>query len=243
VPGASPIATVGDVATRIWDDLTGTQPAPSDQVIWALAAAALAIVGWSATWPLARHLVTMAHEGAHGLVATLAGRRQRGISLHVDTSGRARSHGPTRGPGLILTTAAGYPGPALLGLGAALLLGGGHALAVLWAGVALLALLLIQIRNAWGIVVVLAAGGALFAISWSAPEQAQSLVAYAAAWFLLIAAPRPVLELAGRHRRGQRGSDADVLAKLTHVPAVLWIVAFLAITLGALLLGGWALIA
>ncbi len=115
-------------------------------------------------------------------------------------------------------------------------------MAVLWVAVLLLALLLTQIRNAWGLVVVLGSGLALGSISWWAGEEAQSLVAYAGTWFLLIAAPRPVLELWGRHRRGQRGSDADVLARLTPLPATLWIAGFLLLTLGALFLGArWLL--
>lgn len=232
------LATIGDALQRIWDGATGTQAPPSEAAIWALAVASLLVVWSGRTWPIARHVVTAAHEGAHGLAAALTGRRQRGITLHRDTSGRARSHGPTRGPGLILTTAAGYPGPALLGLGAAALLARGHALAVLWAGVLLLVLLLLQIRNAWGLLLVLTTGGAVFALAWWAAPQTQSLAAYAITWFLLLAAPRPVLELWQRHRHGQRGSDADALARLTPLPASVWIAMFLVATIGAAGLGG-----
>ncbi|MBO9532504.1 MAG: M50 family metallopeptidase [Solirubrobacteraceae bacterium] len=236
-----PLGTAADVLTRIWDDVTGRQQAPDPAWIYGLAALALLIVASRVTWPHARHLVTMAHEGSHGLAAALTGRRQRGITLHADTSGRARSHGAASGLGLIVTTAAGYTGPALLGLAAALLLAGEHAMAALWLAVVLLALLL-QIRNAWGLLVVLGSGAALGSISWWASDEVQSLVAYAGAWFLLIAAPRPVFELWGRHRRGQRGSDADVLATLTPLPAMCWIAGFLLVTVGALVAGGWLLL-
>ncbi len=232
------LADVGDVASRIWSDVTATQAPPSDLAIWLTAAAALLMVVLPATWPHARHLVTIAHEGAHGVAALLTGRRLRGITLHTDTSGKATSVGRGRGLGLIFTTFAGYPGPALLGLGAALLLGAGHALAALWLGVGLLALLLLQIRNVWGVVTVVGAGAGVFAVTWWASEPVQSLVAYAAAWFLLIAAPRPVLELQRSRRRGRAGkSDADVLARLTPLPGIFWVGAFLAVTVGALVIG------
>jgi hypothetical protein len=82
----------------------------------------------------------------------------------------------------------------------------------------------------------------LLAASWWLPDRGQSVLAYLVTWFLLMAAPRPVLELAAqRRRRGARGtpdSDADQLARLTGVPAAVWIALFLSVTVGALLLGG-----
>lgn len=41
----------------------------------------------------------------------------RGIRLHSDTSGVTVSRGKRTGPGMVLTTLAGYPAPAVLGLG------------------------------------------------------------------------------------------------------------------------------
>lgn len=231
-----------DSLTRVWSDVTGTQAAPSEAAILATAALALLLVLLPGPWGYARHFVTMAHEGAHGLVAVLTGRKPGGIKLHTDTSGVATSRGRPRGLGIVLTTAAGYPGPALLGLGAALLLAAGHALAVLWVGVALLVLMLLQMRNAWGLLTVLVAGAGVFAVSWWASGSVQSLFAYTATWFLLIAAPRPVFELQSRRRNGgSPRSDADALARLTPLPAIIWVGVFLAITLGALLLGARAL--
>ena len=239
----APLADLGDVASRIWSDLTSAQQPPSDAAIWATAAAALLLVVVPSIWRHARHLVTIAHEGAHAFVALLMGRRLRGIKLNFDTSGLATSIGRARGPGIILMTFAGYPGPALLGLGAALLLGHGHALAVLWIGVILLALMLLQIRNAWGVVTVVGSGAAVFAVSWWASEPVQSWVAYAATWFLLLAAPRPVFELQRARSRGRAsGSDADVLARLTPLPGLFWVGAFLVVTVGALILGAQQLL-
>ena len=72
----------------------------------------------------------------------------------------------------------------------------------------------------------------------------QSLAAYVGTWFLLLAAPRPVLELQQQRRRGRaRTSDADLLARLTRVPGLVWVVGLPRRSpLGCLLLGGrWLL--
>ena len=173
----------------------------------------------------------------------LTGRRLRGIRLHPDTSGLTLSYGRRRGPGMVLTAAAGYPGPALVGLGAAALLHAGHAVAVLWVALLLLVLLLVRIRNWFGLWAVLVAGVGVFAVSWWASADVQSAVAYAGSWFLLLAAPRAVVELQRERRRGARGTDADVLGWLTHTPALLSVGAFLLVTLGALAAGAWLMLA
>jgi Peptidase M50B-like len=98
---------------------------------------------------------------------------------------------------------------------------------VLWLVLVLLVLLFVQIRNWFGFCSVLVTGTVLLAASWWLPDRGQSVLAYLVTWFLLMAAPRPVLELAAqRRRRGVRGtpdSDADQLARLTGVPAAVWI--------------------
>ncbi|MGY2703574.1 MULTISPECIES: M50 family metallopeptidase [unclassified Nocardioides] len=229
---------------RIWQDVTGTQPLPAHGSVVATAVVALALVLVPRLWQVARHVVTIAHEGAHGVAALLSGRRLAGIRLHSDTSGLTVSKGRRTGPGMVVTAFAGYVGPAVLGLGAALLLRERHALAVLWLAVLLLGLLLLQIRNFYGLYVVLVAGLAVAAVSWWGSAAAQSLAAYTGAWFLLVAAPRPVLELQ-RSRRGglARDSDADLLARLTRLPGLLWVAVFLVVTVGCLVVGGrwlWA---
>ena len=173
------------------------------------------------------------------MAALVSGRRLSGIRLHSDTSGLTLSRGKRTGPGMIATAAAGYPGPALLGVGAAYLLHVGHAVALLWATLLLLALLLVQIRNWFGLWSVLAAGAVVFAVSWWAPATLQSTFAYLGTWFLLLAAPRPVLELRrSRRRRGGTDSDADTLGRLTHTPGGLWVAVFLVATIAALVGGG-----
>ena len=232
-----------DVLSGIWDDVVGRQPAPERGLVLLWAVVALLAVLVPAGWRAGRHLVTIAHEGAHGVAALLSGRRLAGIRVHSDTSGLTVSRGRPTGPGMVATTLAGYLGPAALGLGAAYLLRERHALAVLWLAVLLLALLLLQVRNFYGLYAVGVAGLAVFAVSWWGSGQVQTAVAYVGTWFLLLAAPRPILELqALRHQGRARTSDADVLARLTRLPGLVWIAVFLGATVGALVLGGsWLL--
>lgn len=231
--------SAADVLSSIWDDVTGTQPPLDDRGAVLTAAAALLLVVVPVAWGVSRHVVTIAHEGAHGVAALLTGRSLAGIRLHSDTSGLTVSRGKPRGPGMIATAFAGYVGPALLGLGAAYLLGRQHALAVLWLAVVLLALLLLQIRNFFGLYVVAVAGVAVAAGSWWGSGQVQTVAAYVGTWFLLLAAPRPVVELQQQRRRGRaRTSDVDVLARLTRVPGLVWVVVHLGVTLGCLFAGG-----
>jgi Peptidase M50B-like len=222
--------------SRVWTSVTATQAEPATWVVTVAALFAFALVVWRPAWQRTRHLVTICHEGAHGVAALLSGRRLSGIRLHSDTSGLTVSRGRSTGPGMVVTAIAGYLGPAVIGLGAAYLLHVGHAVAVLWCVLVLLALLLVQIRNWFGLWSVLLAALMVFAVSWWASTPWQSAFAYAGTWFLLIAAPRPVFELQSSRRRA-RGSDVDTLARLTRVPAVMWIIVLLAATLGALVLG------
>ena len=228
-----------DVVTRFWTEVTTPVPDLARPLLLATALAALVLVAAPLLWRHTRHAVTIAHEGAHGLVAVVAGRRLSGIRLHSDTSGLTVSAGRPSGPGMVFTLLAGYTGPALFGLGAAALLASGHAVAVLWALLLLLALLLVQIRNWYGLWSVLVTGGLIFAATWWLPTDGQVLVAATATWFLLLAAPRAVVELQTvRRRRGSPNSDADQLARLTRVPAALWVGVFLLVDAAALVLGG-----
>jgi hypothetical protein len=222
-------------AREVWDRITSTQAAPTATMIYATAAFAALLVLAPRVWPIVRHAITLVHEGSHATVALLTGRRLAGIRLHSDTSGLTVSVGRPRGPGMVATAAAGYLGPGLLGLAAAWLASRGHGVAVLWILVLLLLGVLLAIRNWFGLWSVLVTGTALVAVTWWASEAWQSTASYAIAWFLLLGAIRPTLELLG-HRGA--GSDADVLARLTHVPALVWVLVFGVGTIGAAVLGG-----
>jgi hypothetical protein len=232
-----------DVVEGFWARVTTPLPQLPTAVLVGALVAAGAVVLAPALWRPARTVVTIAHEGAHGLVALAAGRRLSGIRLHSDTSGLTVSAGRPTGLGMVLTCAAGYTGPALFGLGAAALLAAGHAVGLLWALLGLLALLLVQIRNWYGLWAVLATGAVVLAVTGWLPPSGQAAFAAVSTWFLLLAAPKTVLELQRtRRRRAAPDSDADQLARLTRLPAVLWVGLFLLVDVGALLLGGWWLL-
>ena len=229
---------------RFWDRLSAPSPPLPGWVLALSALLAAVLVLSPAWWGRARHAVTIAHEGAHGLAALVTGRRLAGIRLHSDTSGLTVSAGRPTGPGMVLTAAAGYTGPGLFGLGAAALLAAGYAIGLLWALLLLLALLLVQIRNWYGLWSVLVTGAVVFAATRWLPPQGQSVVAALATWFLLLAAPKTVLELQAKRRRrgGAPDSDADQLARLTRLPALFWVGVFLLVDVGALVLGArWLL--
>lgn len=233
-----------DVLAQVRESAFGTQPAPSLGVAVATGGLALLLMAPQA-WPRTRHLVTIAHEGAHGVVALLSGRELAGIRLHSDTSGLTLSRGRPTGLGMVLTAAAGYVGPGLMGLGASYLLQAGHAVGVLWLALALLAAMLLQIRNFFGLYAVLVVGVGVFVLSWWASPPVQVFVAYAGTWFVLLAAPRAVLELQVHRRRGRaRTSDADMLARLTRVPGIVWVGEFLLVNVATLVVGArWLLAA
>ncbi|WP_329122569.1 M50 family metallopeptidase [Streptomyces sp. NBC_01465] len=225
------------------DRIFGTQPDPDQWLVIGTAAIALAAVVPHGLWRLSRNAVTIAHEGGHGLVALLTGRRLDGIRLHSDTSGLTVSRGKPHGLGMILTAAAGYTAPPLLGLGGAALLAANHITLLLWAVSALLIAMLVMIRNAYGALTVIVTGAAFVLISWLTTPDVQSAFAYTAVWFLLIGGVRPAFELQAKRRRHNSGdSDADQLARLTHVPATLWLLLFHVVSLCCLLGGGrWLL--
>lgn len=203
------------------------------------AALALVAVGWSPVWRWTRTVVTIAHEGGHALVAVLAGRGLAGIRLHPDTSGVTVSTGARRGPGLVLTFLAGYPAPSLLGLGGALLVAGDRAQLMLWIALGLLAVTLVLIRNAFGALAVVVTGVLVgYAAGWATPR-VQDGFAAALCCFLLLGGLRATREL--RPRRGD-GTDADMLARLTHLPGGAWRALFWLVAGAAVLAGVWILL-
>ncbi len=244
-----------------WDRLTEVSSAPPGWAIAVSAVVALLVVTSPRLWRLTRIAITIAHEGGHAAVSLLSGRRLEGIRLHADTSGETRSRGRGRGPGIVLTTLAGYVTPPLLGAGAAALLGAGRVNLTLALLVLLLAATLVLVRNWYGLLTVLLTGGALVAVIALAGPAVRAGFADAVAWFLLFGGVRPVAELArsrsrarrpppgrqladGRPRRGPStpSSDADQLSWLTPVPAGVWVALFALVALGALVLGARLLV-
>jgi len=221
-----------------------TQPEPPQEVVLASAAVALVVVLSRRVWPVARTVITIAHEGGHATAAVLARRRLRGIRLHSDTSGVTLSHGRPSGPGMVFTAAAGYVAPSLAGAGYAALLWLDRITAALWLGIVLLALMLIAIRNVYGVVAVVGTAALIVGVAQFTEPRVQAGFAYGFAWFLLLGGVRPVFELQRLRRlRMAPDSDADQLARLTRVPGLFWVGWFALVALGAAAGGGWLLVA
>src|SRR3954451_16862426 len=180
--------------TDLWDKLLGAQPDPPGLLVLLTALAGLLAVMFRPVWRIARNAVTIAHEGGHALVALLTGRKLRGIRLEFDTSGLTLSAGRPTGPGMMFTLLGGYIAPSLIGLAGAWILGGNRITLLLWLSVVLLLLMLINIRNAFGVISVVITGAIVFAVSWYASPQVQAVFAYVGVWFLLIGGVRPVGE-------------------------------------------------
>ncbi len=233
---------VSDVIDTLWADVTTQVIASTSAALWPLAAVAVFLLV-PQLWHVVRHVVTIAHEAGHATVATLLGRDVRGIRLHSDTSGLTTHSGSTKRLPLVLTSFAGYPAPAVVGLLAAAFLHQGYAFAFLWVVVILLVLVLVQIRNFYGFVVMVLAIGGFGWLAWSAPDVWRIGVAYGVTWLLLLGAVRAVVELHGSRRSaGGRSSDADALARATRVPGVVWVALFWLVTVACAAGGAWLMV-
>ena len=194
-------------------------------------------------WRLCRHVVTIAHEGGHAVVATIVGRRLSGIRLHADTSGLTVSRGRPRGPGMVFTLLAGYPAAGTVGLAGSWMLSTGHAAGMLWALLVLLALLLVQVRNWFGLWSVLVSAVVLLIVTWFGDELARGAFAIVVVSVLIVGSIRTVLELqVSRSRRRLSTSDADQLARITHLPGIVWVGVMLIVCVGCAAASAWLLV-
>ena len=211
-------------------------PGPMDDLV--ITVLVVAAVAWHPVWRRLRHGITIVHEAGHGFAATVTRRRRAGIRLHSDTSGLTVSVGRPRGPGMVLTLAAGYPAPCAAGVLAAWAVGAGHAALALWGALLLLVLVLVQIRNWFGLWTVLVSGALVAAATWWLDPVWRMRIALAVTALLLVGGLRAAIELGGARRRDRRaGSDADQLARITVLPAGVWTALFVAAALVALVAG------
>ena len=173
-------------------------------------------------------LGTLVHEAGHAFAAIITGGGVRTISVDSAESGVTRTWLPSWLSN-VLTAFAGYAAPPIAGLGAAALLDDGRAPAVLTFTVAVSALVLLVARGWFTVIVVVAVGGTAFAaLHWGAPVPQQA-IAYSLAWLLLVSEVGGLVALVRLWRHGAAGGDAHALARLTRVPAPLWIAAWAAV--------------
>jgi hypothetical protein len=220
-----------------------TPPAAGGQsLMLVVGTAVLALVALLTLWPIVGHSVTAAHEGGHALIGSLVGGTVKSVTLNRDNSGLTAVAGPG-GLGIVLVALAGYLGPSLFGLLGALLLTQGQSTAVLWLSVAFLVILLFQVVNLFGFLVVIATGAAMVMVMRTDSAAVQTVFAYTWIWFLLFGGFRDVLGLRRLRQKAKRkggrdeSSDAFGLRKLTYLPAGLWMAVFWLGSLTALVFG------
>lgn len=212
-----------------------TQTPLSGSAAAVIGLAAFAAVATDVGWQFVRHGTVMAHEGAHAVIGSLLFRDVSGIKLNSDaTGGTLMNSGGCLGSAI--ATFIGYAGPSLFGLGAARLIQLGHSVAVLWVTLFLLGVLLAGLNRSYGLITVLLAGGLIYVVGRYTPVGAQVVAAYGIAWLLLLSGVRRVLEV------GVLSDDGASLARLTHLPRLLWFLLWLAATLAAVAAGGKMLV-
>ncbi|RLV55842.1 M50 family peptidase [Aeromicrobium phragmitis] len=191
---------------------------------WIGAAVAALAVLVPGAWRYSRQVVTVMHEAGHAVTAVLTGRRVRAVRLHRDTSGITESIGRPSGLGMVATAFAGYTFAPVLGAFMMLLVLAGRSAWAWWLVLGILGAMILLIRTWFGLLVLVPAAAAVWLLQTRAPDPAWAETAgFAAAWFLAAGGLRATLELWGHRRRTRaRTSDADVLARLTVLPAAVW---------------------
>jgi hypothetical protein len=213
--------------------VTQTPLSGNETVMIGLVVAVVVIL--SATWQLVQHFEAMAHEGAHGIVGSLSGRRVLSIELGQDGGGATDIH-PKTGAGYLVAAFVGYLGPSAFGLGAARLIQFGHIIVVLWISMFLLGLLLLKVKWSFGLITVPLAGFLIFLVLKHMSHTAEIIAAYVITWFLLLSGVRIVVQ------RGANAADADLLRNRTSIPRLIWSALWLAGTLAAAVVGArWML--
>jgi hypothetical protein len=201
------------------------------------------VAGLVAVWAVtadwwARYLDTALHEGGHALTAWAHG---WGVDrVHIERGGGGFTDfgsGRQTPAGVFIVFSAGYTSPPLAGLGSAALLAAGNTTAVLVLAVVALVGLMLVVENRFGVGVILLSAAGLVGLARYSPHWLALAAAYFLTWFLLLSGVKSVHILRKARAQGTRTSDADVLARLTHLPAPLWVLAFAAVSLWCLIKG------
>ncbi|GAA2856606.1 M50 family metallopeptidase [Pseudonocardia halophobica] len=178
---------------------------------------------------------TIAHEGGHVAMAILTFRNPKGFVLDENThggSGGSTDADSSWGAGAILTGIVGYATPPLLGWGGAHLVAEGRAVAVLWIAAVLLLSSFFMARGLFTNLVVLLVGAGIVWALVGGNAAWQAAVAVGLVWVMLFGAIKGLLQLGF----GSRG-DAAILARVTWIPAIIWILGWWALTLVCLYRG------
>jgi len=216
---------------------------PSQWVVLAALAVVCAGCAVAPVWVRLRYAETIIHEMGHVLVALLFGRRVLGIRVNKDSSGCTTTTGGHRWIGVLASTLAGYPAPPTIGLALVWAVVSGYSGAALIGLDAVLVVALLLVRNLFGLLIVGGTLGASGLVLWRDDPVVVTAFVVAMGLFLVVTALRESVTLAVSHHRGEGAeSDASALARLTWVPATVWVLVFTAVSVacavqvGALLL-------
>ncbi len=214
-----------DVGTTFLDTLGATLRPALPGTGWVLAGVVLgALLVATPAWTLARPFVTVVHELGHAVVGLLCGRRFTGFVVAADMSGHTLTRGRTRGGGIVATTAAGYPAPAVVG--ALMVWAGsqGWSRSVMLAACVAFLVALVRSRSALTVLVltVLVLGAAF--LWWADVPDARAVLVVALGVVLLVGAWRQWIAVA---RSADPSQDPAVLRRLSGIPMVVWHALFL----------------
>jgi hypothetical protein len=214
---------------------------PTALVVIVLVAAALSIP--RATWQVFGLFTTLVHELGHAVAAILTGRLVKGIRIHRNHSGDARSRG--RGSA-VLSGVFGYPAPAIVGAALLWSVFTGYTALALFVGGIVLVLTILVIRNVFGVLVVVVSAGVATCLWVYASPDVQSYALLVLGVALLVGAVRGLATVIGVHtsRRGQVGtSDAYLLYRSTGVPSPVWLALFAVLIVASAWAAGLAYLA
>jgi len=233
-----------------WAFQTSNIPSTLASIVALTVGAAVAIC--SKTWKATRFLATWVHEASHALAAWFTGRRVEGMKIGRDTGGEVTHLGGLGRTSRIITSAAGYPGPAIAGLIIGLAVSMRHANMVALGTLIVALALLPKQRSIIGFLTTLLIGGSVtILILQSANPDASdktgvwfSVLLLLLAGFFLAATPRTIIELRRTRHASQnvriadaprQHSDADILAEITLLPASVWEIIFMVLAAAAII--------
>ncbi|MFT3942968.1 MAG: M50 family metallopeptidase [Ancrocorticia sp.] len=197
----------------------GAWEVPAEPWMWWAVIATVALLVATPAWAYIRQIVTVVHELGHAIVGVLCGRRFIGFVINRDMSGHTVTIGKSRGPGITLTTLAGYPMPALAGAAMVVAAMSGWAALVLLTGIVLLLAALIRARSGYTLVALTVLLIGSISLWWRENGLFSALIVLGVGMLLIIGAWR---QLAAVIFRGGRGDDPAMLASLTSLPRSLW---------------------
>lgn len=186
---------------------------------------------------------TIIHEMGHSIIAKLTGRKLHGIKVHSDSSGVSVSAGKPTGIGMLLTTIAGYPSPAIMALLLSIFASLGYAGASLIVYNIVLVFAFLLCRNIVGFLSIATALISTGIISWINNPEVVSWTVVVLILFYGLSAVQDVWDLARVHfgtwnggirkeqriesREERKTSDAHQAFKLSLViPAPVWVALF-----------------